>query len=137
MLRVREFQHTATRRWLLFFFKDAPGTGFVSTHSRAKAAAIFEPETDNEKGVSTHSRAEAAAACVVALFDWRAVSTHSRAEAAAIFRHDYLIARHWFQHTAAQRRLQFCYNNGISFSNVSTHSRAEAAAKMINKKKLI
>ena len=56
---------------------------FVSTHSRAKAAAAFDFRVCVVWGVSTHSRAEAAARNGLkgCLSTW--VSTHSHAEAAA------------------------------------------------------
>ena len=101
-------------------------TTFVSTHSRAEAAAssVSQPKTSmlgfntqprgggclvggiliGAAAVSTHSRAEAAAkmSTIFELNDQ--VSTHSRAEAAAFF-YGCTVIMGVFQHTAARRRL--------------------------------
>ena len=79
----------------------------VSTHSRAKAAAVHQPGLYIPDGVSTHSRAKAAA-------------PHYDVDVMGVF---------VFQHTAARRRLLSFDPIYQAISEVSTHSRAEAAAQ--------
>ena len=99
------FQHTAARRQLLFLYRHLRVDTVVSTHSRAEAAAINDPQFSYLLSVSTHSRAKAAAG---ATFE----------SAATVM----------FQHTAARRRLPDCFLSLSCSRTVSTHSRAEAAA---------
>ena len=125
---------------------------FVSTHSRAEAAAYNCPiRAVLTISVSTHSRAEAAAKDLKGVTSKVRVSTHSRAEAAARWIAVTKPTVCWFQHTAARRRLPcfygfllgkgWCFNTqprgggctrkltkGPYSHCVSTHSRAEAAA---------
>ena len=77
----------------------------VSTHSRAEAAAKDLKGVTSKVRVSTHSRAEAAAYTIILLIYSFSVSTHSRAEAAAINSELYRRRFSAFQHTAARRRL--------------------------------
>ena len=122
-----KFQHTAARRRLQFYLKHKAGANFVSTHSRAKAAASKSDRVNADTTVSTHSRAKAAAelhehkqaVCLVSTHSRAkaaalplscasttgAVSTHSRAKAAALCAFFQKRLRR-FQHTAARRRLQ-------------------------------
>ena len=79
---------------------------FVSTHSRAEAAAYNCPiRAVLTISVSTHSRAEAAAKDLKGVTSKVRVSTHSRAEAAARWIAVTKPTVCWFQHTAARRRL--------------------------------
>ncbi len=55
------FQHTAARRRLLAKKSKWVVVATVSTHSRPKAAALFEPLGLISLKVSTHSRPKAAA----------------------------------------------------------------------------
>ena len=100
------FQHTAARRRLPGEESPKLITEFVSTHSRAEAAAVERPADKQGNRVSTHSRAEAAARlkCLLSMYLFK------------------------FQHTAARRRLPQAWNMLLSCLEVSTHSRAEAAA---------
>ena len=106
---------------------------FVSTHSRAKAAANFakfpkyrkngfntQPREggcqgiflhDSKEKVSTHSRAKAAADIAAFLITYSNVSTHSRAKAAACQSGSVKFCKILFQHTAARRRLLNNANN--------------------------
>ena len=123
------FQHTAARRRLLEDIAIGFSGGWVSTHSRAEAAASFSLLLWFLIDVSTHSRAEAAALIEENAMNTVKVSTHSRAEAAAIFASLFANVS-VFQHTAARRRL-LVYSLGYwSAHFVSTHSRAEAAARL-------
>ena len=78
------FQHTAARRRLLEDIAIGFSGGWVSTHSRAEAAASFSLLLWFLIDVSTHSRAEAAALIEENAMNTVKVSTHSRAEAAAL-----------------------------------------------------
>ena len=122
------FQHTAARRRLLEDIAIGFSGGWVSTHSRAEAAASFslllwflidvsthsraeaaaliEENAMNTVKVSTHSRAEAAAKASFKPMASAKVSTHSRAEAAAQTNPPILHPLRKFQHTAARRRLR-------------------------------
>ena len=109
--------------------------GWVSTHSRPKAAAPNPFGDAIGKHVSTHSRPKAAAFCLFGRFLKSAVSTHSRPKAAAWLKpHDFnckIVSTHSrpkaaaycsmrsliqlaFQHTAARRRLQSGLDSGRS-----------------------
>ncbi len=55
------FQHTAARRRLHVATRSSTYFGFVSTHSRPKAAATNVLGSFQQDGVSTHSRPKAAA----------------------------------------------------------------------------
>ena len=57
------------------------------------------------------------------------VSTHSRPKAAAQEPTAQTQDVHWFQHTAARRRLQLEVVESKEDLEVSTHSRPKAAAK--------
>ena len=78
------FQHTAARRRLLRSVILKKAQKWVSTHSRAEAAAKEKQHEPENKKVSTHSRAEAAAQNLDDYIYEGVVSTHSRAEAAAV-----------------------------------------------------
>ena len=80
------FQHTAARRRLQLGINIGVKQNYVSTHSRAEAAARYILGTAEPRKVSTHSRAEAAAARRNGGLINAGVSTHSRAEAAATIR---------------------------------------------------
>ena len=55
------FQHTATRRWLLYKYKRGRISIEVSTHSHPKVAAIFFDNSRIKPLVSTHSHPKVAA----------------------------------------------------------------------------
>ncbi len=99
----------------------------VSTHSRPKAAVLFEFLKILAASVSTHSRPKAAVNIKHYSSACNIVSTHSRPKAAvfalpvALFR---LIS---FQHTAARRRLYIRLQILKAAESVSTHSRPKAA----------
>ena len=78
-----EFQHTATRKWLLEKLGFNQYISDVSTHSHAKATAGAFDVDGCASSVSTHSRAKAAAASTLALTMKEKVSTHSRPKSAA------------------------------------------------------
>ena len=59
--RFNVFQHTAARRRLPYVGIPGSGKSYVSTHSRAEAAADGRGVVGRVSVVSTHSRAEAAA----------------------------------------------------------------------------
>ena len=59
--RLRLFQHTATRRWLLRAPSLGGGRSFVSTHSHPKVAAYDDGAIEIEAIVSTHSHPKVAA----------------------------------------------------------------------------
>ena len=101
------FQHTAARGRLRKWGKPLRGRYWVSTHSRAEAAAKASSFTNRETGVSTHSRAEAAAPLLMLAFpmSW-SFNTQPR-EGGCVFGPD----------------------GRLIFDSVSTHSRAEAAGK--------
>ena len=100
------FQHTAARRRLPKSQQTPVISSVVSTHSRAKAAAVQRVNTATKRPVSTHSRAKAAAFTTICLTRGEiAVSTHSRAKAAALVKQPIVNAKLTFQHTAARRRL--------------------------------
>ena len=103
------FQHTAARRRLR---SDSPlevGLSLVSTHSRAKAAAVVcNTKSPGRTSFNTQPR-----------------------EGGCDFAFGCHIARHptvWFQHTAARRRLPTYFFSSMLIRIVSTHSRAKAAA---------
>ena len=105
---------------------------WVSTHSRAEAAAPQLKTKEVKKVVSTHSRAEAAAVEYILTGKRGDVSTHSRAEAAAKIHINMDSEIIMFQHTAARRRLPKFKERCNHLNVVSTHSRAEAAALMVS-----
>ena len=121
-----QFQHTAARRRLLFYFckilticcfNTQPPEGgcnnqsfasrilLVSTHSRPKAAAWGIVKILPKSLVSTHSRPKAAAWGIVKILPKSLVSTHSRPKAAAEHNSTLRGIFIMFQHTAARRRL--------------------------------
>ena len=121
------FQHTAARRRLGVSKMHESNDFFVSTHSRPKAAGAAAAARQPAVSVSTHSRPKAAGAQPGT---WRidmAVSTHSRPKAAGVAYAVRKHLRHWFQHTAARRRLGFGLSSFSTISSVSTHSRPKAA----------
>ena len=79
--------------------------------------------------VSTHSRPKAAGWPIPAKPCGFGVSTHSRPKAAGIFANSLLKAIYLFQLTAARRRLAMPLQGIRSFLKVSTHSRPKAAGK--------
>ena len=126
-----QFQHTAARRRLLFYFckilticcfNTQPPEGGCNNQSFASRILL----------VSTHSRPKAAAWGIVKILPKSLVSTHSRPKAAAehnsTLRGIFIMFQHtaarrrlhnplavlshfkWFQHTAARRRLLFLVN---------------------------
>ena len=99
------FQHTAARRRLADHRRQQRHSRMVSTHSRPKAAGDSKTAGSDAAAVSTHSRPKAAGV------------------AYAVRKH----LRHWFQHTAARRRLGFGLSSFSTISSVSTHSRPKAA----------
>ena len=58
---MNEFQHTATRRWLLFFRLTLRLGSLVSTHSHPKVAASNISILNVTTLVSTHSHPKVAA----------------------------------------------------------------------------
>ena len=78
-----KFQHTAARRRLRWHRHLKRPFGFVSTHSRPKAAAEARVWAWGRGEVSTHSRPKAAAPCPDMSLQANPVSTHSRPKAAA------------------------------------------------------
>ena len=110
------FQHAATRRWLLTEQYIHRTYGFVSTHSRPKAAAILCSPVINQSSVSTHSYSKVAAAIKIVN------DLHFR-------RFQHTATRRWlpyevhsifgirpFQHTAARRRLPKMWRTTRSIS---------------------
>ena len=145
------FQHTAARRRLQPIVAAIRTGGYVSTHSRAKAAADYL----NAKGYAItwfqHTAARRRLQCKLKIVLFCClVSTHSRAKAAAIekillksitygfntqpreggchFRATTWLNFDKFQHTAARRRLLRLGLFYVFLDVVSTHSRAKAAA---------
>ena len=112
--RTLRFQHTAARRRLLMGKLFAIKQGFVSTHSRPKAAADHNTKVKNF--ISP-------------------VSTHSRPKAAALASVCGKALNEWFQHTAARRRLPWKERIKGGLATVSTHSRPKAAADEIKSSK--
>ena len=118
--RTLRFQHTAARRRLLMGKLFAIKQGFVSTHSRPKAAADHNTKVKNFiSPVSTHSRPKAAAIDQSQKYELIEVSTHSRPKAAALTKPLKMGKYMQFQHTAARRRLQktptrFCATHGFN-----------------------
>ena len=104
--RFGMFQHTAARRRLLVVMLLPVDISTVSTHSRAKAAAVHQPGLYIPDGVSTHSRAKAAAphydVDVMGVF----VFQHTAARRRLHDIYDPIFCHDRFQHTAARRRLQ-------------------------------
>ena len=106
------FQHTAAQRRLqvrAFVFESDK---WVSTHSRAEAAANGDPRWETYHWQFQNTAAQRRLHMEQLLETYRkVVSTHSRAEAAAL---------------QAQA-------HNYKIKNVSTHSRAEAAAPYLKK----
>ena len=99
-----------------------------STCSRAKAAAVQAHQFSKLIFVSTHSRAEAAARSIRALVRVSACfNTQPRGGGCDLTRIVGELTT-WFQHTAARRRLPNYDDSKFMAPSVSTHSRAEAAA---------
>ena len=76
------FQHTAARRRLESRDDAKNQAGWVSTHSRPKAAGQIHASTDAFIIVSTHSRPKAAGQIHASTDAFIIVSTHSRPKAA-------------------------------------------------------
>ena len=143
------FQHTATRRRLVYELGALLRTGAVSTHSRPKAAGTEAGDKKAVIEVSTHSRPKAAGSIRRVLnglpisFNtqppeggWTvllsadieaAVSTHSRPKAAGNRPVTPMRLSFLFQHTAARRRLAIQDMHVWLKWPVSTHSRPKAA----------
>ena len=102
------FQHTAARRRLLGLKSLDGMIDTVSTHSRSKAAAIFNVHITIIHFVSTHSHPKVAAKATEQVKGLGEVSTHSRPKAAAYF-----------------------VDRGGLSADVSTHSRPKAAAQTL------
>ena len=100
------FQHTAARRRLLLSSMLLPPPPLVSTHSRAKAAAVLDGPPPLGIVVSTHSRAKAAAGNSPTFF----------------------IISACFNTQPREGGCDYKYSNHFNHPNVSTHSRAKAAA---------
>ena len=79
---VRMFQHTAARRRLASESGSLGRAGWVSTHSRPKAAGNVRREGKYVVVVSTHSRPKAAGKAFDGFTNTFQVSTHSRPKAA-------------------------------------------------------
>ena len=124
-----KFQHTAARRRLHLLCRNVIRFRFVSTHSRAKAAATYD-----KNGVvyiasfNTQPREGGCPLRIATQLNHRPVSTHSRAKAAAVCHLKSWCKKSSFQHTAARRRLHIHNSPLTRLKNVSTHSRAKAAA---------
>ena len=121
------FQHTATRRRLLYAVFFVVSNIMVSTHSHAEAAASNSLPRTEYTGVSTHSHAEAAASSVLIGSGFSSVSTHSHAEAAA---NGYPLRSTFLIRFNTQPRGGGCGSSPLvcDYIEVSTHSHAEAAA---------
>ena len=150
---LKPFQHTAARRRLLYVGFPLIFSNFVSTHSRAEAAAYSNVRntfqcccfnTQPRGGGCVRKRCNArrgdgfntqprGGGCDVPLYLLQTdqlVSTHSRAEAAAgcslNTSHTSPVSTHSRAEAAAG-----CSLNTSHTSPVSTHSRAEAAATVL------
>ena len=132
------FQHAATRRWLLTEQYIHRTYGFVSTHSRPKAAAILCSPVINQSSVSTHSYSKVAAAIKIVndlhfrRFQHTATRRWLQNKESAQFRNfmfQHTATRRWlpyevhsifgirpFQHTAARRRLPKMWRTTRSIS---------------------
>ncbi len=113
---VLNAEHTAARRRLLERIEFGNGHHYVSTHSRAEAAAkpkssISPPFTFQHTAARRRLQGGSMRSS-----DLIKVSTHSRAEAAALTLLTCLFA-HRFQHTAARRRLPL--NNGDNRQSIN------------------
>ena len=105
---------------------QAQQCGYVSTHSRPKAAGCIIVDIDGTIAVSTHSRPKAAGGDVdLVVYDVN-VSTHSRPKAAGhgirLDAEAYVVSTHSRPKAAGKIKITERY-----FRNVSTHSRPKAA----------
>ena len=124
--RTMTFQHTATRRRLVFHFSPLHRQHKVSTHSRPKAAGHQLPPIVILVNVSTHSRPKAAGSYLAFKARNYGVSTHSRPKAAGappdFPRAALRVSTHSRPKAAGSR------DKLVPITNyVSTHSRPKAA----------
>ena len=77
------FQHTATRRWLLLVTDNGTDMSWVSTHSHPKVAATLGVAVGGKAPVSTHSHPKVAAGFPAPHYTIQEVSTHSHPKVAA------------------------------------------------------
>ena len=125
---LRLFQHTAARRRLLFIFIMFYFLTFVSTHSRAEAAANYcDKKWKDENRFNTQPRGGGcpARSCLNKV-ELRFNTQPRGGGCLPLLISGFLFMR--FQHTAARRRLHPMFPTLSSLNQVSTHSRAEAAA---------
>ena len=122
------FQHTAARRRLRSYSFNWQGKILVSTHSRPKAAAYWQPEFSVlTQAVSTHSRPKAAASARM-FTSFNAGFNTQPPEGGCRLNTEGINKYITFQHTAARRRLQLVKRTRLPSEAVSTHSRPKAAA---------
>ena len=104
--RTKRFQHTATRRWLLWIDQLSGLTVKVSTHSHPKVAAKGIVKFLEYYKVSTHSHPKVAAGRQTSNQSIQSVSTHSHPKVAAFSSYRFFCSNQLFQHTATRRWLQ-------------------------------
>ena len=124
------FQHTAARRRLQGYHSRIIERGWVSTHSRPKAAANQTPPFGRGRKRFQHTAARrrlhlsiVVVVNALCLFQHTAARRRLRQK---IVSTPILTAE--FQHTAARRRLLAVFPNSNPPLGVSTHSRPKAAA---------
>ena len=104
--KLRQFQHTATRRWLqqdpvLIEYRQQ----FQHTATR-RWLPIRQPAHRRIGAVSTHSHPKVAAICCACVICSAVVSTHSHPKVAATDAARRRLARGTLQHTATRRWLR-------------------------------